>query len=135
MDGESPCIRHQLASKYMIGIGNFCTPGLCMLGQETSERYNYQTKGWWCGLCAARSVTFYSRRYSGRADFISARAVSASACYGQSGLRSDTHSAMALFFVICCMERSSSRWALLVYSDPKRLFKKSWDTRKLTKRW
>src|SRR5437762_10460358 len=58
MDGESPCIRHQLASKYMIGIGNFCTPGLCMLGQETSERYYYQTKSWWCGLCAARSVTF-----------------------------------------------------------------------------
>jgi len=24
---------------------------------------------------------------------------------------------------------------LLVYSDPKRFFKKSWDTRKLTKRW
>src|SRR5215471_16809035 len=58
MDGESPCIRHRLASKYMIGIGNFCTRGLCMLGQVTLERYCYQTKGWRCGLWAARSVTF-----------------------------------------------------------------------------
>src|SRR5262249_29939782 len=58
MDGESPCISHRLASKYMIGIGNSCTPGSCILGQESSERYSYQTASWWCGLYAARSVTF-----------------------------------------------------------------------------
>ena len=62
--------------------------------------------------CARRAaLRFYSRRYSGRADFISARAVPASACYGRSRLHSNTHSAMAFFLVICCMERSNSRWA------------------------
>src|ERR1043166_6462829 len=58
MEGESQCIRHRLASKYMSGIGNFCTPGSSMLGQATLERYSCQTTSWSCGLCAARSVTF-----------------------------------------------------------------------------
>ena len=59
----------------------------------------------------AQRYTFILDGTQVRADFISARAVPASACYGRSRLRSNTHSAMALFFVIGCMEHSNSRWA------------------------
>ncbi len=136
MDGESPCIRHQLASKYMIGIGNFCTPGLCMLGQETSERYNYQTKGWWCGLCAARSVTFLLSTVL-RSSRLHIRQSSISVCLLRPVRVTFRHPFCYGPFLL-----SFAAWSvavagglLLVYSDPKRFFKKSWDTRKLTKRW
>ena len=82
-----------------------------MPGRETSERYYLLDNkvGGWTVRGAQRDIFTLDGTQVEQTSY--PPELPASPCYGRSRLRLDTHSAMALFFVICWVERSNSRQA------------------------